>query len=346
MRIALFLPSLSKTGPGIVVRDLCTEYIEKGHYCKVFYFNDIVDMEFPCETQLIKFFEKIPFDQFNVIHTHMVICDVYIKFHRNRIPKDVNLISTLHQPISFAKLKLSFGWVKAKMLSWLWNVSLKSFNKVIVLNDDTYKELPYELRETAKVIFNGRRFCNSSSEPVEIAKLVKSLKSNYKIIGTVSSIDYRKNIEQIVYALPILTEYALVIVGIGPSLKELEKLSAKLGVSDRVLFLGFQNNTGWIYPYFDIFAMCSRSEGFPLSLIEAASYGIPTVLSDIPIFKSIVKDEIVCFCKLDSPESFAEQVKIIEQNPLKFGSLLKEYYQAYLTSNVMAENYLNLYKSL
>ena len=36
---------------------------------------------------------------------------------------------------------------------------------------------------------------------------------------------------------------------------------------------------------YDVFALPSRSEGFPLALLEAGAVGIETVVSDLPIVK-------------------------------------------------------------
>lgn len=68
------------------------------------------------------------------------------------------------------------------------------------------------------------------------------------------------------------------LVGDGPLLE-----SFKSQCSDRhknIFFLGEINNFN-TYHDFDIFVLCSDSEGLPMSAIEAGSAGLPLILSDV-----------------------------------------------------------------
>ena len=64
-------------------------------------------------------------------------------------------------------------------------------------------------------------------------------------------------------------DWALWLIGDGELIDELGALSAELGISDKVCFLGFQENP---YPYFkvaDAFILSSRFEGMPNVVLEA-----------------------------------------------------------------------------
>ena len=132
-------------------------------------------------------------------------------------------------------------------------------------------------------------------------------------------------------------------IGDGDQKQKLEKLAQKLNVDKRCIFLGFRSNSTDYLPFFDKFIMCTRSEGFPLALIEAASQGIPTVLSDIPILKAVVDDSMVDFYHLDDIDSL---VSSINNDNLKKGEVLKNFYESELTARSMAERYLKIYNSL
>jgi glycosyltransferase involved in cell wall biosynthesis len=64
-----------------------------------------------------------------------------------------------------------------------------------------------------------------------------------------------------------------VIVGDGHLRGDLEDLSQKLGIANRVSFTGFRRDATALYGEFDIVALTSLNEGTPLTLIEAMACG-------------------------------------------------------------------------
>ena len=44
MKIAYIIPSLANKGPILVVRDLCVELLKIGHFCDVYYFDEIIKL--------------------------------------------------------------------------------------------------------------------------------------------------------------------------------------------------------------------------------------------------------------------------------------------------------------
>jgi glycosyltransferase involved in cell wall biosynthesis len=74
----------------------------------------------------------------------------------------------------------------------------------------------------------------------------------------------------------------LIFAGDGPLRKELETEAETLGVSRRVVFCGFVNQTQLpaLYRAADLFVLPSEWDGAPLVVCEAMSCGCPVVLSD------------------------------------------------------------------
>lgn len=70
--------------------------------------------------------------------------------------------------------------------------------------------------------------------------------------------------------------HRLVVVGSGPLEGPLRRLSAGLGVADKVMWLGPCDGKG-VLPAFDVFALPSRYEGFPYVGLEALAAGLPVV---------------------------------------------------------------------
>lgn len=347
MKIAMILPSLSKTGPGIVVRDLCTEYIKLGHQCKIFYFDNIIELDVPCPIEQIKFRQSIDFDKWDIIHTHMLRPNAYVWFHRHKIKK-ANTLTTLHNPITYKATRTGFNTVTSIMLPFVWRQFIKSHNWTVCLNSVTEKELPKKIRKHTSVIYNGRNIdVEHSNLPKSEIRELKSLIGNYKVIGTISSLTRRKGLDQAIKALPELPDYSLLIIGTGTEKDRLEELALNLNVSNRVHFMGFRDKPTDYLPFIDVFVMCSESEGFPLALIEAAAFGKPAVLSDIPILQSIIStDDGVEFYKYNNIHDFVYRVNEVYASRVMRGNKIREYYIDTLTAEKMANSYIDLYKQI
>lgn len=73
------------------------------------------------------------------------------------------------------------------------------------------------------------------------------------------------------------TNIKLCLIGDGPERKNLESLAQKLGVFSKVHFLGMQTDASKMYNLFDLFVLCSKSEGLSIALLEALTAKIPTI---------------------------------------------------------------------
>jgi glycosyltransferase involved in cell wall biosynthesis len=101
-----------------------------------------------------------------------------------------------------------------------------------------------------------------------------------RLVISVGRLVYYKGFEVLIRAMADVRG-KLVIVGDGPLRGELENLSSKLGVADKVIFAGEINNAG-VTPYYhaaDLFALASvaRSEAFGIVQIEAMAAGLPVI---------------------------------------------------------------------
>lgn len=81
-----------------------------------------------------------------------------------------------------------------------------------------------------------------------------------------------------------------VLCGIGDEEEELKQLSAKLGIKNKVHFLGYRKDVKEIYGAADIFALPSYREGLSRSLMEAMASGLPCIVSKIRGNVDLVED--------------------------------------------------------
>jgi len=74
--------------------------------------------------------------------------------------------------------------------------------------------------------------------------------------------------------------WSLIVLGEGELRSKLDALVIDLGLQNRVFFPGAAGNVGEWYEAADAFVMTSRFEGFPNTLLEALSYGLPSLAVD------------------------------------------------------------------
>ena len=75
-------------------------------------------------------------------------------------------------------------------------------------------------------------------------------------------------------------DWDLVILGKGPLHDNLRRQAEAAGLGGRVFLPGLVGNPGHWYARSDLYAMTSRLEGFPNTLVEALAYGVPVVSYD------------------------------------------------------------------
>ena len=95
-------------------------------------------------------------------------------------------------------------------------------------------------------------------------------------VGTVAGLRAVKNLPALVRAFAKLPEpWQLVIVGQGPEEKAIRDEAERLDISHRLHMPGFAPDPARYIGLFDIFALSSDSEQFPISLVEAMAAGLP-----------------------------------------------------------------------
>ncbi|OFX01700.1 MAG: hypothetical protein A3E78_05070 [Alphaproteobacteria bacterium RIFCSPHIGHO2_12_FULL_63_12] len=102
------------------------------------------------------------------------------------------------------------------------------------------------------------------------------------VIASVGSLIPRKGHDVVVGAVASMPQATLLIVGEGEERARLQSLAQKLGVAERVRFLGqmAHGDLTEIYNAADALALASTHEGWPNVLLEAIACGTPAVASD------------------------------------------------------------------
>ena len=115
-----------------------------------------------------------------------------------------------------------------------------------------------------------------------------------------------KGIDTILQALTEVPDAFLCIAGDGPSRAEYEQLSARLGLADRVRFLGWRDDRKALLEICDICVLPSRYEPFGTVILEAWAAQRPLVTTRADGARQYVDDgETGLVCPIDDPPSLA-----------------------------------------
>lgn len=110
-------------------------------------------------------------------------------------------------------------------------------------------------------------------------------------IGTLAGLRAVKNLPRLVRAVaPLGDKVRLVIVGDGPERDAIAAQARALGFESRLALPGFMANPAHFMGLFDMFALSSDSEQFPISLVEAMAAGLPVVATDVGDVRNMVAE--------------------------------------------------------
>jgi teichuronic acid biosynthesis glycosyltransferase TuaC len=120
-------------------------------------------------------------------------------------------------------------------------------------------------------------------QPVDRAPARARLGMSRFSLASVGYLIPRKGHDLIIAALPALPDVDLFIAGTGPDEASLKAMAQRLGVGERVRFLGAlpQDELRGLYGAADCLVLASSREGWANVLLESMACGTPVVASDV-----------------------------------------------------------------
>src|SRR5207247_1768501 len=241
-----------------------------------------------CFLRLVRYVAR---ERIDIVHTHMDVADFYGAL-AGRLGGARCVVATKHAPDEFRPRRT---WKRYPFLL-LERLSYQMDDAVIVVSEglrfffETVERLP---RRKMIVIGHG---VDATARPAtrEEARRSLGLPQQGPLIGAVGRLSPEKGQNVLLQALPsVLAAFpqaACVLAGEGPARAALEAEARRLGIGDRVVFLGLRRDVPMVLAALDLFVQPSIYEGFGLSLLEAMAAGLPVVASRVGGIPELIED--------------------------------------------------------
>ncbi len=174
------------------------------------------------------------------------------------------------------------------------------------------------------------------------------------VLAVVGRLVPGKNVQLLIDAMGHLKadfpNIGLLVAGDGPYRRELETRAQRLGLDNAVRFLGFVEDVDQVLAAADAFVLPSDTEGSPISLFEAMSFGLPIIASRVGSVPSVVRHdaEALLVRPGDRYELVSALERVLPDAGLReqLGKSARASFREEYTADKMAERYDAFYDSI
>jgi glycosyltransferase involved in cell wall biosynthesis len=150
-------------------------------------------------------------------------------------------------------------------------------------------------------------------------------------------------------ALSSKPDLRLWMVGDGSERRMLESVASQLGISAQATFWGQQLDVAPFFSAADAFIMSSKSEGLPISLLQAFSLGLPAIVTDVGGMAEVVRlAKAGLTVPVTDPAEMAAAILRIacsDAEREQFSLNAEATFQSSFTLQTMVDAYMNLYRN-
>ena len=135
-------------------------------------------------------------------------------------------------------------------------------------------------------------------------------------IVSVGRFAYPKDFATLLDALELVEgDWRAALVGDGPGLAD---VADRVDSRGRMEVLGPRGDVSEVLARSDVFVLSSRSEGFPVSILEAMAAGLPVVATDVGgVAEAVVQDETGDLVPPGDPQALAEALERLVADPAR-----------------------------
>jgi glycosyltransferase involved in cell wall biosynthesis len=331
-KIVLFVPLLGGGGAEMVFVNLSNYFVSKGFDVIFFYAYGNSFLNLLDKRVIIKPVAAGKYSSIKTINKVVRILksyDALCKLLKKEQPD--YLLATVHE---------------SNMIAYLAHKKVAQRTKLILSMANIYRKstLPFFLRPILKTAFKKAQnlIANSPDTATSYKKFIGNDTLAVHVIGN-PTFQENTNIQPLDFDFPYLLTVGrlesqknqslmidafykvcstnktikLIILGEGNLRGALEQQTKSLGLTNRVVFMGFVEDTSRYYSNAEAFILSSDFEGFGNVIVEAMSYGIPVISTDCPGGPNFIinKPTIGELCEMQNPEALSASILKVLHHP-------------------------------
>ncbi|MFA5339471.1 MAG: glycosyltransferase family 4 protein [Candidatus Omnitrophota bacterium] len=252
------------------------------------------------------------------------------------------------------------GWLyidpKIKLYEWIDSMFLRAFDEVIAVSGAMKNELAKAgiPQDKLKIIENALDYSDiRSGAGSDIRKEIGAGPETI-IVGSVGRLSLERGYEYLLDAakeiLGKCSDIKFLIAGDGDLKNSLIARAQRLGIKEKIVFLGFRKDVKNVYAALDIFVSSSLRESFGLALVEAMAAGKPVVATAVGIAQEIIKNgDNGLLVKPGSAEEIGKAMLILfsdDNKRMEMGDSARRTIEDRFSRNKMIKEYEIAYRSL
>lgn len=358
MNVLQIASNMKRNGPAMVVFDLSYGLAEMGHIVyiaagegelvKEINHPNIHFVHIPIDRIRGSVIKRIGRYTINAVKTYSML--------KKLIRKNNIQIINSHQPISNMYAKKLSRTLHIPFVTTSHNVYEKGFfsntyasgDHVVACGDKVYENSIKKFKVSEDRITCIRNGINPE-------RLVATSPISYDgkyVIGALAGLRKQKSLSNLIKSFAQLKQKidgaCLVIAGDGEEREYLESLVSKLNLQDSVHFLGFRNDSANVLAGLDVFALSSKYEGLPISMLEAMAMKVPVVVTSVGSIPWVIKDkENGMLCDYGNVQQMAdifERLYIDEPLRKRLGNAAYQTIYEKYSYLSMSQQYLKIYE--
>jgi glycosyltransferase involved in cell wall biosynthesis len=205
-------------------------------------------------------------------------------------------------------------------------------------------------RDPARTIPNGIETAAFGRPEARAAwRTAEGFGADEVLIASAGRLEPQKNPLGLIEAFARVPAGRLVMAGEGSLMEAAGQKAERLGVEERVRFLGVRTDVAEMLSACDIFALASDWEGCPLAVMEAMAAGLPVVATAVGGVPELVEDGVTgILAARGDVQALASALDALAENPqrrLEMGQAARERSKRFEVS-AMVEAYSALFEEM